>query len=151
MSGKIEKVKIVNDIPYVLCEDDMNYYPLVTKDKNNGLTYTLDTKTFVYYPNLTVTNDDRYIGIWGQRRKSYLKEQKPILYMQMFDDNSLVDHLIEINEAAENMAEQLETQMVQAEGVTEELKANDQMEWVRRMNSIISRVNEIVLHDLIYV
>lgn len=71
--------------------------------------------------------------------------------MQMFDDNSLVDHLIEINEAAENMAEQLETQMVQAEGVTEELKANDQMEWVRRMNSIISRVNEIVLHDLIYV
>ena len=68
----------------------------------------------------------------------------------MFDEGSLVDHLIEINEQAEKRMDMLEASMAESEGVTEELKAEDQMEWVRRMNSIISRAEEIVYNDLIY-
>ncbi|MDD6489224.1 MAG: TnpV protein [Clostridia bacterium] len=126
------------------------YYPVVKENKATGLTYTLDPETFVYLPNLTVTVDERDIGIWGQKRKKYLKEEQPEIYMQMFDSHSLTDHLIEINKSAEKMMEEIETAMMKQEGVTEQLKATDQMEWVRRLNSIQARAEEIVLNNLIY-
>ncbi|MDD6489996.1 MAG: TnpV protein, partial [Clostridia bacterium] len=150
MSEQMKKTKTINGIPYILNEDDMKYYPTVTEDKEKGLTYTLDPKTFVYYPNLSVTEDTRDIGRFGHKRKQYLKENKPILYMQMFDDHSLTDHLIEVNESAEKQMEMLQEQMMKSEGVTEELKAQDQMKWVRMMNSIRARAEEIVLNNLIY-
>ena len=114
-----------------------------------GLTYTLDPETFVYLPNLTVTQDEREIGIWGERRRRYLQKAKPTLYMQMQDNHSLTDHLISINEAADSMMEQLEAEMMEKEGVNEKLKAEDWMEWVRRANSIQNRAEEIVYSNLI--
>lgn len=70
--------------------------------------------------------------------------------MELIDTYQLTDHLIEVNEAAEKQMEQLEAEMMESEGVTEELKATDQMKWVQMMNSINLRAEEIVLNNLIY-
>ena len=145
------KTKMIDGVPHILDEESMTYFPTIKEDKQTGLTYTLDPETFVYVPNLSVTSDERDIGRWGLKRKKFLRQHKPVLYMQMFDDQTLTDHLIEVNEAAERMMDKLEAQMMEQEGVTEKLKAADQMEWVRRLNSIDSRVEEIILNELIYV
>ena len=83
-------------------------------------------------------------------RKRYLKEQHPILFSELLLSGKLYPHLLEIDKACEGQMELLVHQMAKREGVTEALKATDQMEWVRRMNSIRSRAEEIVLNDLIY-
>ena len=149
MSVTIKK-KTINGITYLWDEETRTYYPTATEDKQTGLTYSLDPETFVYLPNLTVTQDERDIGIWGMRRKRYLQKNKEWLYLEMFDNHTLTDHLIAVNEAAENMMDALTEAMMEQEGVTEQLKATDQMEWVRRANSIQSRAEEIVYNDLIY-
>ena len=87
---------------------------------------------------------------FAKMRHRYLREHRNGIYAGMFLDGKLEDHLKEIGEAAEEMFGRLVEQMKKAEGVTEKLKAENQMEWVGRMNSIRSRAEEIVLHDLIY-
>ena len=90
------------------------------------------------------------IGVWGWRRKRYLKEHKKGMYNAMLLNGTLTQHLIDTNEAALDFMDSLVKQMAKAEGVTEELKRQDQMEWVRKMNSIRNRAEEIVRNDLIY-
>ena len=90
------------------------------------------------------------IGIWGQRRKRYLKEHRQALYTALLLSGKLDDHLSEIDEQAEAMFSQLVKQMAEQDGITEQLKADNQMEWVRRMNSIRNRVEEIIFHEYIY-
>ena len=80
----------------------------------------------------------------------YLKEHRPVLYSNLFLSGTLFQHLVEIDEACEERLALLIRQMAEREGVTEQLKAADQMEWVRRINSIRSRAEEIVLHELVY-
>ncbi len=80
----------------------------------------------------------------------YLKEHRPVLYSNLLLSGKLFQHLVEIDEACVERVELLIRQMARREGVTEQLKAADQMEWVRRMNSIRSRAEEIVLHELVY-
>ena len=80
----------------------------------------------------------------------YLKEHRPVLYSNLFLSGTLFQHLVEIDEACEERLALLIRQMAEREGVTEQLKAADQMEWVRRMNSIRSRAEEIVLYELVY-
>ena len=87
---------------------------------------------------------------FAKMRYRYLREHRNGIYTGMFLDGNLEDHLKEIGEAAEKMFDRLVDQMKKAEGVTEKLKAENQMEWVGRMNSIRSRAEEIVLNDLIY-
>ena len=87
---------------------------------------------------------------FAKMRHRYLREQRNGIYTGMFLDGKLENHLKEIGEVAEEMFERLVEQMKKAEGVTEQLKAENQMEWVGRMNSIRSRAEEIVLNDLIY-
>ena len=91
------------------------------------------------------------IGVWGWRRKRYLKEHKKGVYNAMLLNNTLTQHLIDTNEAALDYMETLVKQMAKAEGVTEELKRKDQMAWVGRMNNIRYRAEEIVRNELIYV
>ena len=91
------------------------------------------------------------IGIWGWRRKRYLKEHKKGVYNAMLLNNTLTQHLIDTNEAALDYMETLVRQMAKAEGVTEELKRKDQMAWVGQMNNIRNRAEEIVRSELIYV
>ena len=92
----------------------------------------------------------RHIGKYGRLRKRYLKEHRRALYTNLLLTGKLDQHLTEIDEACEDCMELIARQMAKREGVTEALKADDQMEWVRRMNSIRSRAEEIVLHELIY-
>ncbi len=90
------------------------------------------------------------IGIWGWRRKRYLKEHRKGIYNAMLLQGTLTQHLIDTNAAAMDTLESLVRQMAKAEGITEKLKKQDQMEWVRRMNNIRNRAEEIVRNELIY-
>ena len=90
------------------------------------------------------------IGVWGWRRKRYLKEHRKGVYNAMLLNGTLTQHLIDTNEAAFDLMDSLVKQMAKTEGVTEVLKRQDQMEWVRRMNNIRNRAEEIVRNDLIY-
>ena len=103
-------------------------------------------------PNLTIDESEQQpIGKYGRMRKRYLKEYRPVLYTNLLTTGKLDQHLAEIDNACEERMELFTRQMASQEGVTETLKASDQMEWVRRMNSIQNRAEEIVLHELVYV
>lgn len=105
----------------------------------------------VLLPDLVIEEtEQRSVGKYGRMRKRYLKEQLPILYSELLLSGKLYPHLLEIDEACEGRMELLISQMAKSEGVTEALKASDQMEWVHRMNSIRNRAEEIVLHELVY-
>lgn len=115
-----------------------------------GGTYTLIGD--YYLPNLLpAEQEEKPIGVWGQRRLRYLKQHRRVLYTNLLVSGKLNEHLADINEQAENMFSQLIKQMAECGGVTEQLKADNQMEWVRRMNNIRSGVAEIVYTDLIYI
>ena len=90
------------------------------------------------------------IGIWGQRRLQYLRTNKRVLYTAMLMSGTLKDHLEEVDQSADEMYDQLVARLKSQEGITEELKANDQLEWAQRMNSIRSRAEETVLRELVY-
>ena len=101
-------------------------------------------------PNIGVPESPQ-IGLWGQRRLQYLRTNKNVLYMTMLMSGKLKNHLEEVDKSAEEMFEQLVVQLKAQEGITEVLKANDQLAWVQRMNNIRNRVSEIVYKELIYV
>ena len=102
-------------------------------------------------PNLTIDESEQQpIGKYGRMRKRYLKEYRPVLYTNLLTTGKLDQYLAEIDNACEEWMELLTRQMASQEDVTEALKAADQMEWVRRMNSIRSRAEEIVLSELVY-
>lgn len=102
-------------------------------------------------PNLKLpVQEPREIGIWGERRRRYLREHHKILYYNLLTQCKLIDHLADINEEAQVMFDQLVKQLAMQEGVTEQLKAENQMRWVAKMNSIRNRATEIVNTELIY-
>ena len=102
-------------------------------------------------PNLVISEAEQSpLGKYGRMRKHYLKEHRPALYTNLLTTGKLNQHLAEIDEACEERMELLTRQVAKREGVTETLKASNQMEWVRRMNSIQNRAEEIVLHELVY-
>lgn len=102
-------------------------------------------------PNITLPEqEEKPIGVWGQRRLRYLKQHRKVLYYNLLTSSKLKEHLADINEQAEDMYSRLIKQMAEREGVTEQLKANDQMAWVGRMNNIRNQVTEIINADLIY-
>ncbi len=104
-----------------------------------------------YLPNLVLEETEAQpIGKYGWIRKRYLKEHRPALYSNMLLKGKLFQHLAETEESCMQRMEVLTSQMAKQEGVTETLKAADQMEWVRRMNSIGNRAEEIILSELIY-
>ena len=104
-----------------------------------------------FIPNLILPDDSDYqIGKYGRLRRNYLKEHRKILYSNYVVEVTLFKHLSEIDQACKNRMEIIISAMEKQEGVTETLKAADQMEWVRRKNSIHSRAEEIVLHELVY-
>ena len=102
-------------------------------------------------PNLTIDESEQQsIGKYGRMRKRYLREHQPVLYTNLLTTGKLGKHLAEIDRRCEEQLERIMQQMSKREGVTEALKTFDQMEWVRRMNSIQNRAEEIVLHELIF-
>ena len=90
------------------------------------------------------------VGIWGQRRKHYLKTQREPIYTALLLSGKLESHLSEVDAQAEAMFFQLVKQLAEQEGITEQLKAEDQMEWVRQMNSVRNRAEEVIYNEVIY-
>ena len=118
-------------------------------DDNNGLDYVLVGD--YYLPVLSLPEETRPIGCWGMLRKEYLKEHKSGMYSCLLLTVRLDSHLADVSEQAQERFELIEAQMRSAEGVTEDLKAQNPMEWVRRANNIRNRAQEIVLNELVYV
>ena len=102
-------------------------------------------------PNIKMPEQSEYnIGVWGQRRRRYLKQHRPILYTNLLTSCKLSKHLAEVGAECNEQMESLVKAMAKQEGVTEALKATDQMAWVRRMNNIRNRAEEIVLNEIVY-
>ena len=117
--------------------------------EERGGTYTLGADGMLY-PNLILEpQEHRPIGRWGRMHRAYLEAEHPGLYEQLILNGTLDRHLADAEERAKSMLERLIDQMVRQEGISEGLKALDQLEWVQRMNSIRSRAVEIVREELI--
>ena len=114
-----------------------------------GVTYTRQGDYCL--PNVCLPpEEERPIGIYGQRRRAYLKEHHRILYYNLLTAGTLDGHLADIEEQAEAMFFRLVEQCADTEGVTEALKADDPQSWVRKMNGIRNRANEIVMQEIVY-
>ena len=128
----------------------MNELKKSIHDNANGLDYTLVNDH--YLPNLTVAAPAEHpTGRWGRLHKRYLKEHHPIRYNQLLLSGELGSYLAKLDKQAEEQLALIIRQMQEAEGVTETLKAADQLEWVCRMNSIRNRAEEIIKSELIFV
>ena len=126
----------------------MKELPERIHDDTNGLDYILVGD--YYIPALRLTEESRPIGHWGRRRKAYLEEARPALYCSLLLSGKLWTHLADVDEQAQERLDLIMEQIKAAEGVTEKLKADDQLEWVRRCNSIRSRAEEIIYAELVY-
>ncbi len=121
----------------------------VIYDEKNGLWYELQGD--YYIPCLKLPEEEQQpIGVWGQRHLQYIKAHRKGFYTTLLTKCELNRHLADVNKQAEDMFFRLVKQMAEREGVTEKLKADNQMEWVARMNNIRSRATKIVNHDIIY-
>ena len=118
-------------------------------DEKNGMGYTLHGD--YYLPDLVLREEEPTYGKYGMLRKQFLKEYRSARYQYMLLTGKLNEHLNQIDQEVREQVETLMEQMTEKQGVTEELKAQDQMEWVRLMNNIKASAEEIVLKNMIYV
>ena len=119
-------------------------------DERNGLWYELQGD--YYLPCLKLPEGEQQpVGLWGQRHLRYIKENRKVLYLNILTSSKLNGYLAELDKQAEDMFSRLVKQMAEREDVTEQLKAENQMEWVGRMNSIRNRATEFVNNNLIFV
>ena len=119
-------------------------------NEQTGISYTLHGD--YYLPDLALSDEEKgvEIGVWGQRHLRYIKQHRKVLYLNLLTSGKLNGYLADIDKQAEDMLSRLVKQMAEREGVTEKLKADNQMEWVGRMNNIRNRVTETVNIELIY-
>ena len=118
-------------------------------NEKNGLWYELQGD--YYLPCLKLPKEEsRHIGVWGQRHLRYLKQHRKVLYSELLISGKLNDYLADLNEQAEEMFSRLVKQLAEKEGLTEVLKAENQMLWVQKMNNIHNAAMEVVSNDLIY-
>lgn len=115
-----------------------------------GGTYT--KQGYYHLPNLTLpAEEERPIGVWGQRRLRYLKQHHKVLYYNLLTSGKLHSHLADTEKQAHALFSRLVKEYAEKEGVTEQLKATDTMKWVRKMNNIRERVIEVVYLDVVFV
>lgn len=119
-------------------------------DERTGLKYELVGDYYMIAGN-NEPEEDQPIGVWGQRHLRYLKEHHRVRYANLLTSGELNAYLADIDRQAEELFLRLVKQMANAEGISETLKASNQMEWVRRMNSCRNRASEIVYHQVIYI
>lgn len=121
----------------------------VIYDEKNGLWYELQGD--YYIPCLKLPEEEQQpIGLWGQRHLRHLKQSHKVLYYNLLTSGKLNSHIAEIDKQANDMFFQLVKELAEKENITEELKSNDQMLWVQKMNYIRNRVTEIVNKEIIY-
>ena len=119
-------------------------------DERTGLKYELVGDYYLIAGDDEPDEEQRPIGIWGQRHLRYLKNHRKVLYADLLTSGNLNNYLADIDRQAEEMFERLTRQMAASENITEQMKAIDQTEWVRKMNNIRNRAIEIVNNDLLY-
>ena len=119
-------------------------------NEQTGISYTLCGD--YYLPDLTLSDEEKgaEIGVWGQRHLRYIKHHRKIIYLNLLTSGKLNGYLNDLDKQADEMFSLLVKQMAESEGVTEQLKADNQMEWVDQMNNIRGRATEMVNTDLIY-
>lgn len=117
-------------------------------DEKTGISYTLVGD--VYIPNLVSTDTNYKIGRWGKQHKEYIKQNKPVFYSMLITQCKLNSYLHDVDVRAKEMYDNLVTQLAEQEGITEQLKAENQMLWVQRMNNIANRAREIVNNEIIF-
>ena len=115
-------------------------------NEKTGIDYTLVRE--VYLPNLVLPHGDYEIGVWGERYRTYLKTHRKAFYTSLKMQCKLDEHLREVDMRASEMYDRLVNQFAQREGITEQLKAADMMQWVTAMNNIANRAREIVWNDI---
>lgn len=116
-------------------------------NEQNGIHYELVGD---YYLPLLTLPETPPIGVWGRRRKYYLKEHRPVLYNTMLLSGELFQHLAEVNQHANELHDRLIKQMIAQAGINEQLKEQDQMAWVQQMNAIDAQVREIIDIEIIF-
>lgn len=121
----------------------------VIHDEKNRLDYILVGD--YYIPLIQVPEEIRDIGFYGSLRRNYLKDYKKALYSQLMLTGKLWTYLADLNEICVERRYQMMDRLMETEGVTEELKGRNQMEWIRRVNNIRNRVDEVILNELVYV
>jgi len=121
----------------------------IITDERTGLHYEL-VEDYYLIAGEDEPEEDQPIGVWGQRHLRHLKRHHKVIYANLLTSGKLPEYLADIDRRAEELFLRLAKQMADAEGITEKLKASDQMEWVRRMNNVRSRAFEIVEADIIY-
>ena len=130
------------------CQQSVKENYTVNQLRSYEINYTLVGD--YYIPNIALPEENRPIGRWGRLHRDYLKQHHPILFNDLVLSGQLWTYLADLNEQAQERLSLIIEQMKATEGVTEELKAADQMAWVRAMNSIRNRAEEIILRELIY-
>lgn len=120
-------------------------------DKNNGLWYELQDDYYIPCLTLPTEKENKPIGVWGQRHKRYLKEHKKATYTTLLTNGKLNSYLADIDEQAQDMFSRLVKQLAEKEGVTETLKAENQMLWIQRMSNIQASAREIVNQEIIFI
>ena len=118
-------------------------------DEKNGMSYTLHGD--YYLPDLVLREEEPTYGKYGMLRKQFLKEHRSARYQYLLLTGKLNEHLNQTDQEAREQVETLMEQMTEKQGVTEELKAQDQMEWVRLMNNIKASAEEMVLKEILYI
>ena len=117
-------------------------------DEKNGLWYELQGD--YYIPCLKLPEEEQQlIGVWGQHHLRYIKQNRKVLYLNLLTSGKLNGYLADLDKQAEDMFSRIVKQMAEREGVTEQIKADNQMEWVARMNNIRNRANETINKELI--
>ena len=119
-------------------------------DERTGLKYELVGDYYLIAGDGEPDEEQKPIGIWGQRHLRYLKNHRKVFYANLLTSGKLNNYLADIDKQAEEMFEQLVNQMAAAEGITEQLKADNQMAWVGKMNNIRNRATEIINTEIIY-
>lgn len=119
-------------------------------NEKTSIGYTLQGD--YYLPDLSLPDKEKEIeiGLWGQRHRRYLKEHHKVRYYNLLTSGKLNDYLADLDKQAEKMFSRLIKQMTEREGVTEQMKADNQLEWVKRMNNIRCRATEIINSEIIY-
>lgn len=123
----------------------------VIYDEKNGIWYEIQGDYYIPCLKLPEEEEQQPIGIWGQRHLRYIKQSRKALYFNLLTSGKLNGYLAVLDKQAEEMFLRLVKQMAEREGITEQLKAENQMEWVGRMNNIRQRATEIINEEIIYV
>ena len=141
---------VVKTVDTVYCRKSEQTEESAMKSLFEELGGTYHQEGDYFLPDLSLP-ETAPVGIWGQRRKHYLKTQRGSLYNALLLSGKLDDHLVEVDTQAEAMFFQSVEQLAEQEGITEQLKTENQMEWVGRMNNVRSRAEEVICNELIYV